>query len=136
MMDAHGRLVVETNKVNVCVVVDICVFINALGIYLLSVTQCEPVSALKHRCLFPFHTWFILLASGLRAKRQTALVVDFYTLISTYSCCSCTQKRLMKLLFGSQNSRSLNITNIGFLKGIKIGFQKPYGDHGFRQMSR
>ena len=37
-MDAHDRSVVETNKVNVCVVVDICVFINALGIYLLSVT--------------------------------------------------------------------------------------------------
>ena len=28
MADAHGRSVVETNKVNVCVMVDICVFIN------------------------------------------------------------------------------------------------------------
>ena len=35
MADAHGRSVVETNKVNVCVVVDICVFINVQGIYLL-----------------------------------------------------------------------------------------------------
>ena len=26
MADAHGRLVVETNKVDVCVVIDICVF--------------------------------------------------------------------------------------------------------------
>ena len=35
MADAHGRSVDETNKVNVCLVVDICVFINVQGIYLL-----------------------------------------------------------------------------------------------------
>ena len=35
MADAGGRSVFETNKVNVCVVVDICVFINVQGIYLL-----------------------------------------------------------------------------------------------------
>ena len=35
MADAHSRSVVETNKVNVYVVVDICVFINFKGIYLL-----------------------------------------------------------------------------------------------------
>ena len=37
MADAHGRSVIETNKVNVCVVVDICVhvFINVQDIYLL-----------------------------------------------------------------------------------------------------
>ena len=40
--------------------------------------------------------------------------------------------RSMKLLFGSQNSRSLNTTNIPILKGVKIGFQKAYaGNHGF-----
>ena len=35
MADAHGRSVVETNKLNVCKVVDICVFINVQYIYLL-----------------------------------------------------------------------------------------------------
>ena len=35
MADAHGRSVVETNNVNVCVVVDICIFINVQDIYLL-----------------------------------------------------------------------------------------------------
>ena len=35
MADVHGRSLVETNKVNVCVVVDICVFISVQGIYLL-----------------------------------------------------------------------------------------------------
>ena len=35
MADAHGCSVVETNKVNVCVVVNIRVFINAQGFYLL-----------------------------------------------------------------------------------------------------
>ena len=35
MADAHGRPIVETNKVNVCVVVDICVFINGQDIKLL-----------------------------------------------------------------------------------------------------
>ena len=35
MADAHGRSVVETNKVNVFVVVDICVLINVQDIYLL-----------------------------------------------------------------------------------------------------
>ena len=35
MADAHGRSVDETNKVNVCVVVDIFVFINVQDIYLL-----------------------------------------------------------------------------------------------------
>ena len=29
----------------------------------------------------------------------------------------------MKLLFGSQKSRSLNTTNFRFLKGVKIGFK-------------
>ena len=91
--------------------------------HLFTVTQLK-VSVIKHRCLFSFHTQLILLASGLRAERElaTAAVVDFYTLISTYSCCSCTQMRSMKLLFGSQNSRSLNTINFPFLKGVKIGF--------------
>ena len=40
----------------------------------------------------------------------------------------------MKLFFGSQNSRILNRTNFRFLKGVKIGFQKPYGNRGFKQM--
>ena len=31
--------------------------------------------------------------------------------------------RSMKLLFGSQNSRSLNRTNFRFLKGVKIDFK-------------
>ena len=37
MADAHGRSVVEfeTNKVNVCVVGEVCVFINVQDIYLL-----------------------------------------------------------------------------------------------------
>ena len=35
MEDAHGHSVVETNIVNVYLVVDICVFINVQGIYLL-----------------------------------------------------------------------------------------------------
>ena len=35
MADANGRSVVETNKVNICVVGGICVFINVQGIYLL-----------------------------------------------------------------------------------------------------
>ena len=35
MADAYGHSVVETNKVNICVVGDICVFINVQGIYLL-----------------------------------------------------------------------------------------------------
>ena len=35
MVDAHGRSVVEKNKVNVCVVLNICIFINVQGIYLL-----------------------------------------------------------------------------------------------------
>ena len=35
MADAHSRSVVETNKVNVCVVVEIYIFINVQDIYLL-----------------------------------------------------------------------------------------------------
>ena len=35
MADAYGRSVVETNRVNVCVVGDICVFIKVQGINLL-----------------------------------------------------------------------------------------------------
>ena len=35
MADAHGRSVVETNKVNVYVVGEVCVFINVQVIYLL-----------------------------------------------------------------------------------------------------
>ena len=35
MADAHGHLAVETNKVNVCIVGEVCVFINVQGIYLL-----------------------------------------------------------------------------------------------------
>ena len=35
MADAHGRSVVETNIVNAFVVVEVCVFINVQGIYLL-----------------------------------------------------------------------------------------------------
>ena len=50
-------------------------------------------------------------------------MVDFYTLIPTYSCFSCSQMRSMKLLFGSQNSRSLNTTNFRFLKGVKLVFK-------------
>ena len=53
--------------------------------HLFTVTQ-RKVSVIKHRCLFSFHTQFILLASGLRAERRTAVVpvVDsVYTLIST-----------------------------------------------------
>ena len=92
--------------------------------HLFTVTQ-RKVSVTKHRCLFSFHTQLILLA-GVRAEsrdRRTAAVADFYTLISTYSCCSCTQMRSMKLLFGSQNSRSLHTTNFWrenlFLKTIR-----------------
>ena len=47
MADAHGRSVVETNKVNVCVVVEVCVLINVQGIYF-TVTQ-RKVSVVKHR---------------------------------------------------------------------------------------
>ena len=32
MADAHGRSGIETNKVNVCIVVEVCVFINVQGI--------------------------------------------------------------------------------------------------------
>ena len=91
--------------------------------HLFTVTQ-RKASVIKHRCLFSFHTQLILLA-GVRAESRdgrTAAVADFYTLISTYSCCSCTQMRSMKLLFGSQNSRSLHTTNFWFLKGVKICF--------------
>ena len=59
----------------------------------------RKVSVIKHRCLFSFHTQLILLA-GVQAKSRdgrTAAVADFYTLISTYSCCSCTQMRSMNL---------------------------------------
>ena len=88
--------------------------------HLFTVTQ-RKVSVIKHRCLFSFHTRLILLA-GVRAESEsresgrTAAVADFYTLISTYSCCSCTQMRSMKLLFGSQNSRSLHTTNFSVFK--------------------
>ena len=85
----------------------------------------RKVSTKKHRCLFSFHTQLILLASGLRAaERRTAAVVDFYTSISTYSCCSCTQVRSMKLLFGSQNSRSLNKTIFSVFKRRENWFLK------------
>ena len=93
--------------------------------YLFTVTQ-RKVSVIKHWCLFSLHTQLILLA-GVRAENRdgrTAAVADFYTLISTYSCCSqCTQIRSMKLLFGSQNFRSLHTTNFWFLKGVKICFK-------------
>ena len=98
--------------------------INQCSGHLFTVTQ-RKVSVIKHRCLFSFHTQLILLA-GVQAEsrdRQTAAVADdFYTLISTYSCCSCTQMRSMKLLFGSQSSRNLHTTNFQFLKGMKICF--------------
>ena len=87
--------------------------------HLFTVTQ-RKESVIKRRHLFLFHTQLILVA-GVRAKSRdgrTAAVADFYTLISTYSCCSCTQMGSMKLLFGSQNSRSLHITNFRFLKSI------------------
>ena len=83
--------------------------------YLFTVTQ-HKVSVIKHRCLFPFHTQLTLLA-GIRAESRdgrTAAVADFYTLISTYSCCSCTQMWSIKLLFGSQNSQSLTQLIFGF----------------------
>ena len=35
MANAHGRSAVETNKVNICIVGEVCVFINVQGIYLL-----------------------------------------------------------------------------------------------------
>ena len=91
--------------------------------HLFAVTQ-RKESVIKHRCLFLFHTQLILLAD-IRAESRdgrTAAVADFYTLISTYSCCSCTQMRSIKLLFGCQNSRSLPTTNFQFLKGVKICF--------------
>ena len=121
MADAHGRSVVETNKVNVCVVVDI-MRIYQCSVHLFTVTQ-RKENVIKHRCLFLFHTQLILLA-GVRADGRdgrTATVADFFTLISKYSCCSCTQMRSMKLLFASQNSRSLNTSNFRFLKGVEIG---------------
>ena len=66
--------------------------------------------------------------AGVRAESREAnccggrlLHFDFYIFI--YSCCSCTQMRSMKLLFGSQNSRSLNITNFRFLKGVNLVFK-------------
>ena len=90
--------------------------------HLFTVMQ-RKVSVIKHRCLFLFNTQLIFLASWLRAERRTAAVVDFYTLVSAYSCCSCTQMRSMKLLFGSQNSRSLNTTNFRFLKRRKLVFK-------------
>ena len=66
MADAHGRSVVETNIINVCVVINTCVFIYVEGIY-----KC-------HRTYIYFH--FLLssfsFASGVRAKRRTALVAD------------------------------------------------------------
>ena len=78
--------------------------------HLFTITQCK-VSVIKHRCLFSFHTQLILLA-GVQAERvesrdgrTAAVATDFHTSISTYSCCSCTQMRSMKLLFGSQNSK-------------------------------
>ena len=60
--------------------------------YLFTVTQCK-VSVIKHRCLFSFHPQLILLAGIWAESRdgQIAAVADFYTLISTYSCCSCKQ---------------------------------------------
>ena len=57
--------------------------------HLFTVIQ-RKVSVIKHRCLFLFNTQLIFLASWLRAERRTAAVVDFYTLVSAYSCCSCT----------------------------------------------
>ena len=121
MADAHSRSVGETNKVNVCVVVDMCVYQCSGNLF--TVTQ-HKVSVIKHRCLFSFHSQLILLADIQAESRdgQTAVVADFYTLISTYSCSSCTQMQSMKLLFGSQNSRSLHTTNFQFLKGVKICF--------------
>ena len=91
--------------------------------HLFTVTQ-RKVSVIKHRCLFSFHTQLILLADVPAESRdgRIAAVADFYTLISTYSCCSYTPMQSMKLLFGSQNSRSLHTTNFRFLKGVKIFF--------------
>ena len=91
--------------------------------YLFTVTQ-RKESVIKHWCLFSLHTQLILLA-GVRAESRdgrTAAVADFYTLISTYSCCSCTQMWSMKLLFGSQSFLSLHTTNFWFLKRVKICF--------------
>ena len=44
---------------------------------------------LKHKDLFPFHTQLFLYWCP-ESRNRTAAVVDYYTLISTYSCCSCT----------------------------------------------
>ena len=65
MADAHGRSVIETNTVHVCVVLHICVF-----------TLYRKRSVLKHRDLFLFHTRLIFLASWLRAETELATVVD------------------------------------------------------------
>ena len=46
MADAHGRSVVETRKVNVCVVVDMRIY-QCSG-HLFTVTQ-RKVSVIKHR---------------------------------------------------------------------------------------
>ena len=45
--------------------------------HIFTVTQCKE-SVMKHRGLFLFHTQLILLASGLRAERRTAAVVDLH----------------------------------------------------------
>ena len=57
MADAHGRSVVETNKVNVCVVRDTCRIYQCSG-HIFTVTQ-RKVSVIEYRQLFPVHIQLI-----------------------------------------------------------------------------
>ena len=108
MAVAHDRSVIETNIVNVCVVPNIRVFRYVQGVFFFTETQ-RKLSVLKHRDLFLFDKYSaISLAFWTENRNRTAAVVDFYAMISTYSCCSCAQPQSMNLLFRSQNSRSLN----------------------------
>ena len=63
-----------------------------------------------------------VLAGEQKSNCLSAAVVDHYTLVSAYICCSCTQLRSTKLLFGSQNSRGLNTINFWFLNSEKMDF--------------
>ena len=47
MTNAHGRSVIETNKNNICIVVNTCVFIYFQGIFFTE-TQ-HKLSVLKHK---------------------------------------------------------------------------------------
>ena len=80
MADAHGRLVVETNKVDVYVVIDICVFIYVQGNYLLNLTTQSKC----HKMMFIFISYSAHF-TGVRAESRAAsccgdrlLHYDFY----------------------------------------------------------